>query len=151
MAAAVFARPVARLTRLVWLVVGGALLVEGVLFPKYTTAFVPGGLPTIRELWDATIGIGALLVAPPWIDLPTLFVLGTAATLLVRRDAWFWRSVIGLQLGLVVLLALTRGGQPPYGHGASSSSTSTSWLRRWPWRPSGCFSDDDARCTSSSP
>lgn len=98
-----------RSTRLVWLGVGGALLFDAMWFPSANTdSFTSVGFPTPQLLWDTAVGIARRLFAPPWIDLPSVLVLGVIAALLVRTDGWLWRAVLGAQIGLVFVLALQR-------------------------------------------
>ncbi len=98
-----------RATRCVWLAIGGALLVDAVVHPSTNTSFFAAvGVPTISQGVDVLAGVGRRLVAPPWIDLPTLVVVGAVATVLVRPDGWLWRLLLAAQIGLVMVLALQR-------------------------------------------
>jgi len=102
--------PAPRTIRLCWLGAGGAILLDTLWYPtQNTNAFTSVGLPTPAVVWDAASGIATRLFAPPWIDLPTLLVLGVTAALLVRTDRWLWRALLAAQLGLIVVLALQRG------------------------------------------
>lgn len=99
-----------RSTRLAWLAVGGAILLDALVYPSQNTnSFTSVGIPTLQVAWDTAKGIALGLFAPPKIDLPSLLVLGVTSALLVKTDGWLWRALLVLQLGLVVVLALQRG------------------------------------------
>jgi hypothetical protein len=97
-------------TRIAWLTAGVALLLDGLWHPSANTAsFTAVGMPTLQHLGEAVAGVSLRLVAPPWIDLPTLVVTALVAAVLLRTDAFLWRIVLAVHLGLTVVLALQRG------------------------------------------
>jgi hypothetical protein len=108
LAAAVFTRQ-RPATRAAWLVIGAALLLDALRHPSGNTeSFTSVGVPTLSQVGEVVAGTAMRLVAPPWIDLPTLLVTGVDAAALVRTDAWLWRSVLAFHLALTVVLALQR-------------------------------------------
>jgi hypothetical protein len=108
LAAALLLRPAPLPTRLVWLLAGGWALWDVWHHPTFNS----GRYSHVDFGSDA----GALLMALAskvfvecYLDLPVLFVVGLASILCLRRDRWFWRAIVGVQAGLVVLLALNSG------------------------------------------
>lgn len=99
-------------TRLAWLAAGGLLLFDSLRFPTANTeSFTSVGVPSPAHVVELARGIAARLVAPPWIDLPTLLATGLVACVLVRTDGWLWRATLLLHLALTLVLALQRGEQ----------------------------------------
>jgi hypothetical protein len=102
--------------RVLWALIGGALLGDSLWHPSINTAsFTAVGAPGLGALWNAVAGVTRRLFAPPWIDLPSLLVLGVLAACLASADRWLLRLVLLLHLGLTLVLALQRGVDSVWG------------------------------------
>lgn len=91
-------------TRAVWLATGLWQLWMTVLHPTQAR---------FRDVpWLGVAGTGERLLAlgkhlfTPGVDLPAFLALGLLALVLLRRHRWFWRTLVAMQLALVVALAM---------------------------------------------
>jgi hypothetical protein len=107
-AAALFVRPTPWLTRVVWGIAGIWQLVDVWRHPTFNTArYSHVGFGS--DAGERLLALGQRIFIEQYVDLPLLFVLGTAAAVLMRIHRWFWLGLLGAQVMLVVLLALNSG------------------------------------------
>jgi len=108
LAAALFVRPAPGVTRAVWLAAGGWALWDVWRHPTFNS----GRYSHLGFGSDAGARLHALahrFFVEDYLDVPVLFALGLASVLLMRRNRWFWRTLLGAQVGLVVVLSLNSG------------------------------------------
>jgi hypothetical protein len=113
LAAGLLIRGVPRSTRAVWLLAGGWQLWTAFHHQTFnTTNYTAMHVPTTLDGLAEAVSRLDLLRQHVWymhVDIPVLVLAGTLAALLAPRDRWFWLVAVGVQLGLVVLLAINNG------------------------------------------
>jgi hypothetical protein len=113
LAAALLIRGVPRSTRAVWLLAGGWQLWATLHHQTFNTSNysgmrVPATLDGLAAAAPRLVALGERVLRMH-VDIPVLMLAGIVAALFAPRDRWFWRVVVGVQLGFVVLLAVNTG------------------------------------------
>jgi hypothetical protein len=102
--------PATRATRIVWLVAGALQGMNAIWDPTPNTAFVSNmGSPASAQVLGALEAVGRAVFVQRSLDIPVLIGTGIVSLALVRRARWFWGLLFAAQIGLVVVLGLTRG------------------------------------------
>jgi hypothetical protein len=108
LAAAFLVRPARPLTRAVWFLAGTWQLWDSWRHPSFNTARY-SHLGFGSDAGTRLIELGSRIFVERYLDIPVLFAVGILSVVFVKRHRLFWTSILTVEVGLVVLLALNTG------------------------------------------
>jgi hypothetical protein len=113
LAGAVLLGEVPVLARLLWLATGAFQLHTVLVHPSAATfAFMSTPIPSVWPVVEATGRVMTdVFFVPHGLDLPFLLAAAVVALVALRRDRLFLATLLAVQLGLVVVLAMNSPGE----------------------------------------